>query len=215
MVRGSGLLGIIIAVYEKEPYVHMLPIGQIFHDISRELQAEVGLPGSRICCGLPFQTQQGKNDNIKPIIFDHRPSPKDTPQSARDLDEEGEQSDRDLDEEGEQSDRRASTGASRDSWPLNIDNPLGICSRAEREEKISKFIDLDDGLKEYSELLRRGAILAAGRDHRVIYEDDQDGKNLSLVQKHYLQNETKYGPLKQSKALFGSLLSTCLAGMIQ
>jgi hypothetical protein len=111
--------------------------------------------------------------------------------------------------------RTDSTSTVRHQPPLNIDNPLGIYSRPEREDKINELITLDDGLKEFSELLSRGAIHAAEREPRVIFQDEQDGRNLSEVQKLYLRNETKQGSLKQSKGLLGSLLSTCLAGMIQ
>lgn len=33
MVRGSTLLGMIVAIYSREPYVHMLPIADVFSDI--------------------------------------------------------------------------------------------------------------------------------------------------------------------------------------
>jgi hypothetical protein len=110
---------------------------------------------------------------------------------------------------------RASIPASQDQRTLNIDNPLGIYSRHEREQKVVEFIGLDEGLQEFDELLKRGAIHAAERETRVIYQDDQDGKNLSMAQKDYLKNESTRGSLEQSKNLLGSLLSTCLAGMIQ
>lgn len=33
MVQKENLLGVIVATYDKSPYVHMLPIDKIFHDI--------------------------------------------------------------------------------------------------------------------------------------------------------------------------------------
>lgn len=111
--------------------------------------------------------------------------------------------------------RRTSTSTGSDQRALNIDNPLGIYSRLDREQKVVEFIRFDEGLQEFNDLLMRGAIHAAERDPRVIFKDDQDGRNLTEAQKDYLRHESTRGPLEQSKNLLGSLFSTCLAGMIQ
>jgi hypothetical protein len=85
----------------------------------------------------------------------------------------------------------------------------------DREQKVVEFIRFDDDLHEFDELLKRGAMHAAERDHRVIFDNEQDGRNLTQAQKDYLKYEATRGPLEQSKNLLGSLMSTCLAGMIQ
>ena len=49
VTRGSDLLGVIVAVYENEPYAHMLPIHRVFSDI-RSLFAQDGkFPEVGIC----------------------------------------------------------------------------------------------------------------------------------------------------------------------
>jgi hypothetical protein len=98
---------------------------------------------------------------------------------------------------------------------VNIDNPLEIYSATERAQKIDDLIMLDTSLCQFKPLLKRAVIHAAERDFKVICEDDQDGRNLSPEQKDYLKKETDQGSLKQSKQLLGSLLATCLAGVIQ
>lgn len=44
VTRGSDLLGVIVAVYENEPYAHMLPIRQVFSDIQSLLAQDEKFP---------------------------------------------------------------------------------------------------------------------------------------------------------------------------
>lgn len=79
--------------------------------------------------------------------------------------------------------------------------------------KVDEFAEAR-GLAEHSELLVRGAILA--RDVKNAVTDYTKFSDLSDDQKKYLkQGEKKAGFWGQSKYLKGSLLSACLAGVIQ
>lgn len=40
VARNNGLLGMILAVYDDEPYVHMLPMHQVFADVQSVLQKD-------------------------------------------------------------------------------------------------------------------------------------------------------------------------------
>jgi hypothetical protein len=94
---------------------------------------------------------------------------------------------------------------------LNVDNPLAVFSASDLDQKIVEFVGIDEGLKEHLVILQRGAQLA--RDKLVALEDDTA---LSDEQRTYLQDgEERAGFFGQSKFLKGSLLSACLAGIIQ
>lgn len=73
-----------------------------------------------------------------------------------------------------------------------------------------------EDLRQYSEILKQGAQLARDVPHAL-----GTNKDLSSPQKDYLEGSKpgsgeKYdGFLRQSKFLKGSLLSTCLAGIVQ
>jgi hypothetical protein len=83
----------------------------------------------------------------------------------------------------------------------------------ELAEKVDEFAEAR-GLAEHSELLVRGAILA--RDVKNAVTNYTKFSDLSDDQKKYLeQGEKKAGFWGQSKYLKGSLLSACLAGVIQ
>jgi hypothetical protein len=52
VVRGSTLLGVIVAVYENEPYAHMLPMEQVFADIRAAYTDHAASP-MNVGIGLP------------------------------------------------------------------------------------------------------------------------------------------------------------------
>jgi hypothetical protein len=84
----------------------------------------------------------------------------------------------------------------------------------ELAEKVEEFAKADGGLTKHSELLLCGATLARDVDNAL--EDYSRFSDLSDDQKRYLkQGEKKAGFMGQSKYLKGSLLSACLAGVIQ
>jgi hypothetical protein len=65
VVRGQRLIGMILAVYEDEPYAHVLPIRSVFNDIEAFLSkdnliSKVSLPSRLTYEGLP----------IKPKIYE-------------------------------------------------------------------------------------------------------------------------------------------------
>jgi hypothetical protein len=62
VICGGQLAGIIIAVYDNEPYAHMLPIGQVFSDIKAVLSGGISVP----TIGLPGEIISHANLNPGP-----------------------------------------------------------------------------------------------------------------------------------------------------
>jgi hypothetical protein len=93
----------------------------------------------------------------------------------------------------------------------NVDNPVALYSRAALDEEIRKFVRQHDGMYQHLRILQRGAQLA--RDKPDALANDND---LLTEHRTYLETaEEQDGFSKQSKFLKGSLVSTCLAGVIQ
>ncbi|KAF2789692.1 MFS general substrate transporter [Melanomma pulvis-pyrius CBS 109.77] len=79
VTRGSDLLGMIVAIYEDEPYAHMLPIHQVFSDIKSLLAKDGHLPKVEIDIGVSSMgIEQG--DRIIDILepFDEKEVRKDS-----------------------------------------------------------------------------------------------------------------------------------------
>jgi hypothetical protein len=98
----------------------------------------------------------------------------------------------------------------------DVDNPLKTVSPEALNGQVKEFVEKAEDLSEHSEILKQGAQLARDIPHALV-----ENKTLSEGQKAYLRGDTagigeSYdGFLKQSKFLKGSLLSTCLAGIVQ
>ena len=107
------------------------------------------------------------------------------------------------------------------------DNPLAGLNSSELGRKVQSFVDLDEDLTKHKNLLVYGAKLAQdkevalGNNTERVEESEKlpvEGsiEGLSSEQKEYLRDfEEQSGFLDQSKYLKGSLLSACLAGIIQ
>ena len=107
------------------------------------------------------------------------------------------------------------------------DNPLAGLNSSELGRKVQSFVDLDEDLTKHKNLLVYGAKLAQdkevalGNNTERVEESEKlpvEGsiEGLSNEQKEYLRDfEEQSGFLDQSKYLKGSLLSACLAGIIQ
>ncbi|KAI9766197.1 MAG: hypothetical protein M1839_005013 [Geoglossum umbratile] len=96
----------------------------------------------------------------------------------------------------------------------SVDNPLKLLDPPALEQQVKEFVDNARDLDDHLEILKRGAQLAQGNPDVL--------KPLSEKQKVYIsdinlgvEGENRYGFLKQSKYLQGSILSTCLAGIVQ
>jgi hypothetical protein len=92
-----------------------------------------------------------------------------------------------------------------------VDNPLALYSHSSLDQVVSRFADGHEGLALHLGMLQRGAQLA--RDKLDALNSDE---YLTDGQKDYLRNgEECAGFFEQSKFLKGSILSACLAGIIQ
>ena len=116
-----------------------------------------------------------------------------------------------------------------------LDNPLAGLNGHELGMKVQSFVDLDEDLTKHKTLLICGAKLAQDKEvalgNNTEHEDGYTKEHveepekrpvegsiegLSSKQKKYLRDsEEQRGFLDQSKYLKGSLLSACLAGIIQ
>lgn len=114
---------------------------------------------------------------------------------------------------------------------LDKDNPFEGDDDNELTRKVREYSQIDPELEEYFALIKNGALLA--QDEKYTLADKEFLSNLSGKQKVYLEPDEKTkksvrklkrknkrpmedgGFWDQSKYLKGSLLSACLAGIIQ
>lgn len=101
---------------------------------------------------------------------------------------------------------------------MDLDNPFEKYNDEELAQKVRIFANTDPELGEYFKLLNCGAQLA--RDQKNALANETLFGHLSKEQKDYLMNSKKDGEEHaglwgQSKYLKGSVLSACLAGIIQ
>lgn len=127
---------------------------------------------------------------------------------------------------------------------LDLDNPFEKDNDAELASKVRTFVDTDSGLDKHFELLNCGAQLAKDKKNALANEilfqdlseeqkeylkDDEDSGRIGIWPLDALRRmvngghlstdpknaEEKAGFWGQSKYLKGSILSACLAGIIQ
>ncbi len=101
---------------------------------------------------------------------------------------------------------------------LDVNNPFEKDNDEEIAKKVRTVTETDSGLDEYFELLNYGAHLA--KDQENALANEPLSAHLSNEQKRYFENNNKGGGEQagfwgQSKYLKGSVLSACLAGIIQ
>jgi MFS family permease len=96
----------------------------------------------------------------------------------------------------------------------DVQNPFKPYSNEDLDEMVKVFADTDPGLRQQVELLKCGARLA--KDQQNALSDESKFSGLTKRQREYLEtDEKKTSFWGQSKYLKGSLLSACLAGIIQ
>ncbi|EPE32227.1 MFS general substrate transporter [Glarea lozoyensis ATCC 20868] len=104
-------------------------------------------------------------------------------------------------------------GAAED---LNVDNPLLGLRENEIDDKVKEYTDTSRHLRRRFELLKSGAHLANNTDNALSDKSLFPDSYVTEEQSDYLRKrETYYGFWHQSKYLKGSVLSACLAGIIQ
>jgi hypothetical protein len=101
------------------------------------------------------------------------------------------------------------------SHQLNVDNPLKDFTLSQLDEKVRKFAEIDEGLVKHLKILQSGARLARDKPDAVKNDPIVRSEINFFKNKKGKDKEERTGLWGQSKFLKGSLVSTCLAGIVQ